>query len=96
MAHVCSATNSMAFPRKLKTAPTALSTITDNASTACPVSLLSASANLSNHPLSFSEEPHAPLLLPKAPVMARTIVEIVIERAASIENIVMPCSRKRV
>ena len=42
----------------------------------------------------------APLLgspvLPKTPVMARAIVKIVIERAASIEIIVMPCSENKV
>ena len=48
-AHVCSATNPTAFPRKLKIAPTTLPTIADNASTAFPASLLSASASLSNH-----------------------------------------------
>ena len=80
----------MAFPRKLKIAPTILSTIPGNASTAFPASLLSASAYLSNHffkvPSSFGEEPHAPPPPPKATVIARTIVEIVIERAVSIRN----------
>ena len=33
---------------------------------------------------------------PKTPVIARTIVEIVIEKAVNIENMVMPCSRNRV
>ena len=63
-AHVCSATNLTAFPRKLKMTPTRLPTIAGNASAAFPASLLSASANLSNHffkvPLSFDGEPPAP------------------------------------
>ena len=48
-AHVCSVTNPMAFPRKLKLAPATLPTIAGNASTAFPASLLNASAKLSNH-----------------------------------------------
>ena len=48
-AHVYSATNPTVFPRKQKMAPTTLPTIAGNASTAFPASLLSASANLSNH-----------------------------------------------
>ena len=38
-AHVCSATNAMAFPRKLKLAPTTLLTMVGNASAAFPASL---------------------------------------------------------
>ena len=99
--HVCTATNPTAFPRKLKIAPTILPKIAGNASAAFPASLLSAFASLSNHflktPLSFSGEPLVPLSpLPKTPVMARTIVERVIERAVSIENIVLPCSWNKV
>ena len=45
-------------------------------------------------PSSFGVEPPAPPPPPKTPVMARTIVQIVIKRAVSIENIVMPCSNK--
>ena len=64
-AHACSATNPTAFPRKLKIAPTALPTIAVNASTAFPASLLSASANLSNHffktPSYFGIESPVPL-----------------------------------
>ena len=89
-AHVCSATNPTVFPRKLKIAPTTLPTIAGNASTAFPASSLSAFASLCNHffktPSSFQPSPL------KTPVIARTIVEIVIERAVSIENMVMPCS----
>ena len=47
----------MAFSRKLKMAPTTLPTIAGNASATFPASLLSASANLANHPSSFHEEP---------------------------------------
>ena len=98
--HVCSATNSTVFQRKLKIAPTALPTMVGNASTAFPVSLLSTSANLFNHffktPSSFGVEPLAPSPPPKTPVMVRTIVEIVIEKAAINENMVIPWSRKRV
>ena len=72
-----------------------------NASTVFPASHLSAFASLSNHffknPPSFGREPPVPLPPPlKTPVMARTIIEIVIERAVSIENIVMPCSWNKV
>ena len=98
---MCSATNPTAFQKKIKMAPTALPTIAGNASTAFPASLLSASANLSNYffkaPLSFDGGPPAPPLPPpKTPVMARTIVEIVIERAVRNENIVMLCSQNKV
>ena len=47
--HICSATNPTVFPRKLKIAPAALPTIAGNTSTAFPASLLSQSADLSNH-----------------------------------------------
>ena len=63
----------------LKIAPT---TLAGNASTAFPGSLLSASASPCNHFLkapSFGGEPTAPHPVPpERPVMARTIVEIVI------------------
>ena len=72
-ANVCSATNPTAFPRKLKIAPITLPMIAGNASTAFPVSLLSASASLSNHffkaPLSFGGEPPVPPPPPKTPVI---------------------------
>ena len=72
-------------------APKTLSTITVNASTAFPASLLSASASLFN--LLVENVVLLLLLLPppKTLVMATTIVEIVIERAVNIENMVMPC-----
>ena len=79
--HVCSATSPTAFPRKLKIAPTTLPTIAGNASSAFPASLLSASANLSNHfykvPLSFHGGPPASPPPPKTPGMEKIIVEIV-------------------
>ena len=65
-----------------------------------PASLLSAFVSLSNHffniPSSFGGEPPVPPPPQKTPVIARAIVEMVIERAVSNENIVMPCSQKRV
>ena len=72
-----------------------------NASTAFPESLLSASHNLHNHffkiPSSFGKELPVPRPPPqKTPTMAKTIVEIVIEKAVSNENMVTPCSRKRI
>ena len=97
-AHLCPAINPTAFPSKLKIAPTTLPSMAGNASAAIPANLLSASASLSNHffkvPLSFDGEPSIPLLPPKTSVMASTTVEIVIERAVSIENMVIPFSRK--
>ena len=70
-----------------------------NASTVFPASLLSPFASLSNHflktPLLFRGEPTASLPPPKTPVIERTIVEIVIERAVIIENMVMPGSLNR-
>ena len=81
-------------------AATTLSTMAGNASTAFSASLLSASANLSNHffktSLSFGEEPPAPLPPPKTPVMKRMIVDIITEKAVSTEKIVMPCLRVRI
>ena len=82
-------------------ASTTLPTIAGNASTTFPASLLSASAKLSQHFFKTSssfdrERPPRPLPPPKTPVMASTIVEMVIERAVSIENMVMPCSRNKV
>ena len=99
-AHVCSVTNPMDLLEKLKITSITLSTIAGNASTAFPASLLSASASLSNHffkaPSFFGEEPPVPLPPPKTPVIARTIVEIVIERAIRIKNMVTPCSQNKV
>ena len=98
-AHICSAKNPTAFPRKLKIAPITLPTIAGNASTAFPASLLSASANLYNYffkaPSSCGGEAE-PLPSPPTPVMARTIVEIVIEMEARIQNMVIPCSQNKV
>ena len=99
-ANVCSATNPTALPKKLKMAPATLPTMAGNASTAFPANLFSVSASLFNYfcksPLSFDGGPPAPPHLPpKTPAMERTIVEVVIERAASIENMVIPCSRNK-
>ena len=90
-AHICLAANPTVFLRKLKAAPTTLPMMAGNSSAAFPARLLSASASLSNHPfLSFGEEPPVPPPPPpKAPSMARTIVAMVIERAASIEDVVI-------
>ena len=87
---------SNSLSKKLKIVPTTLPTIAGNASAAFPASLLSASASLSNHffevLLSFDGVPPAPLPPPqKIPVMARTIVEIVMDRAVSIAAMVIPC-----
>ena len=98
--HVCSGTNPTAFSKKLKKAPTTLPTMAANASADFLTSLLSASANLSNHffkvPLSFGGIPHVLLPPPKTPVTARTIVEMFIEMTVSIGAIVIPCSSNRV
>ena len=98
--YVCSATNPTTFPRKLKIAPKALPTIAGNSSTAFPASLLSVFASLSNHffntPSSFGGGPPAPPPPQKIPVVANIIVETVIEKAVSIENILMPCSENKV
>ena len=73
-------------------APTTLPTIAGNASAVFPASHLSASACLFNHlfktPLSFGVEPPPP-----PPPPPPKIVEMVVERAVSIEN--MACSRNR-
>ena len=66
-AHVCSATNPTAFRRKLKMAPTTLPIMAGNTSAVFPVSLLSASASLSNHffKVPFDGKPPVPLPLQK-------------------------------
>ena len=57
-------------------------------------------AILSNHffktASSFGGEPPVSLPPPKTPVVVRTITEIVIEKAVSTENMVMPCSQNKV
>ena len=62
--------------------------------------LWSVFANLSNQffkfPSSFGGKPPVPKSTPNTPVIARTIVEIVTERAVRIENMVIPCSRNKV
>ena len=92
--------NPTAFPRKLKVAPTTLPTIAGNASAAFPASLLGASTSLFNHffknPSSFGGESPVPQYPPKTPMKESTVVEMVIERAVSIENMVMHCSQNKV
>ena len=88
-ANVCSATNPMALPKRIKIAPTTLSMIAANSSTAFPASLLSVSANLSNHlfkaPLSFAEEiSSSPSPAPKSPMAESTIVVIPVTIAVSV------------
>ena len=99
-AHVCSATNPTALPKKLKMASTTLPTMAGIASTAFPASLFSASASLFNQffktSSSFGGEPPAPPPPPKTFEIASTVIETVIERAFRIEKIVMPCSRNKV
>ena len=68
----------------------------DNFSTTFPSNLLSASASLHNHPSSFGEQTEPRPTPPKTSAMARKIVEIVIKRAVSIQNMVMPCSQNKV
>ena len=68
---------------------------------AFPTSLLSAFASLPSHffkiPSSFGGEPPVPPHpYPKTPVKAMTIVEIVIKRVGSIQNMVIPCSENKV
>ena len=89
--HVCSATNPTPLPKKPERALTTLPTIAGNTSTAFHASLLSTSASLPNHLFS---SPSSPLPRPKAPAVASTIAEMVIEREVSIEKIFIPCSRK--
>ena len=85
--------------KKLKMTLTTLPTIAGNATTAFPASLLSASANLFNHlfktPSSFGGEPPPPPPA-RTSIMASAIVEIVLERAVSVEKIVIPSSRNNV
>ena len=90
----------MAFPRKLKIAPTILPTIAGNASAAFRASLLKVSTSLSNYflkaPLSFDGRPPVPPVPPKITVMARTIAAMVIEKAVHTETIVIPCSLNKI
>ena len=96
IAHVFSATNPTALPRKLSMAPTILPTMTVNASIVFPSNIIRASASLSNHffrvPLPDEEPLVPPLPPPKTPSMARAIVALVMDKAVSIENMVIPCS----
>ena len=97
-ADICSATNPTALPRKLKIAPTTLPTIA-----AFLVSLLIAFASFVNHFFkalsSFGRgNPEAVGLTPPPTthVIARAIVEMIIERDESIDIILILCSRNRI
>ena len=84
----------MAFPRKLKMAPTMLLMIAGNASAVFPASIFK---HFFRVPLPFDGVPPVPPLPPpKALVMTRTIVAMVTEKGVNIENIVIPCSRNKV
>ena len=83
--------------------PTTLLTIAGNALTAFSENILRASANLFDH---FNQGP-SPFdggdlesvglpLPPKIPVIATKTAEMVIERAVSIDTIVIPCSQNKV
>ena len=98
-AHVCSATNPMAFPRKLKIAPTILPTTVGNTSVTFPASLLSASANLSIFsalPPSFGGETSVLSPPPKSPMTECTIVAIPAKRAESVQIMTTNCSRIKI
>ena len=75
--------------------------LTSNASTAFATNLLSGFASLMNHffknPSSFGveAEPPVPPPPPKTPVIASTMIETGIDRAAKIDNFVITFSRKR-
>ena len=75
-----------------------LTMIAGNASTVFHAMILNAFASLSNNLFkttsSFDGEPFPPPP-PKTPVIASAIVEMVIERAVRIENMVIPCSRNK-
>ena len=96
--NACSATNPTALPRKLKIVLTVFPTIAGNASTAFSGNILIASASFLNHfyntPSSLGGKAARPLLPPKTPrKIASAIVETVMERAVSIDIIVIPSSR---
>ena len=93
-AHVCSAKNPTALPKKLKIAPATLTKVAGNASIAFLASLLIVSASLFNDLFKttsfFDGEPPPPPPPPKTTERASTIVEIVVERAVSTETMVQP------
>ena len=99
-AHVRSATNPTAFPRKLKIAPTTLPIMARNTSAAFPASLLSVSANLPDHffrpSLSFGGGLPTPSPSPKSHMIESTIFAIPAKRAESVEIIVIICSRIKI
>ena len=101
--HICSAVNPAALPRRRKVTRTTFPTIAGNDSTAFQASLLRGFGSLFNKffkvPLSFGEDdPEAaePPPPPKTSVIANTIVEMVMERAVSIDSIVIHYSRNNV
>ena len=78
--------NLTVFPRELKIAPT---------------TLLRASTSLFDHffktPLLFGDpEAEGSSSPPKTPVIETAIVNMIIERAVSIDSIVIPCSRNKI
>ena len=86
--HKCSAPNPLGLPGKLKIAPTTLSKITGNSSTASLAILLNVSARLlicfgGEHPEAAG--PHPPLT---TPIIASTMVKMVIKRAENSNTIV--------
>ena len=92
-AHVCSAKNPTALPKKLKIAPATLTKVAGNASIAFLASLLIVSASLFNDlfkTTSFFDGEPPPPPPPKTTERASTIVEIVVERAVSTETMVQP------
>ena len=99
-AHVCSANNPAALPRRLRIAATTLPMIAGNASMAFPPSLSSVFANLSNHffriPLSFGRKLPASLPPPKSPTIESIIVAIPAKRAERVEIIITICSRIKI
>ena len=93
----CSETNPTALPRTLKMDPAELPAIASNTATSFPASLLKASAGLFSYFFrdhsSFGEdelEVSGRPPPPKIPLIASEIVEMVRERAASIDIIVIP------
>ena len=81
-------------------APTTLPTMAGYASAAFPASLLSASANLSDHffkvPLSFGGEPPVPPPPPKSPMTESTIIAMPAKKAESVEIMVIICSQIKI
>ena len=98
-AHVYLTTNPTAFLTKLKISPITFPSMTRNASAAFPTSPFWKSACLINQffkvPSPFGEL-KAVGIHPKTSVTATIILEIVIERAVSIDAILIHCSQNKV